>query len=281
MHGHNLVAVYQSRADAERVRQSLIADGFPGTDIRLSGVPGTQTQVAETREEPGFWDWLFGDVPDNDRDVYGTHIRENRAVLSVRAPTEEFYRRALDIMEKSDPVELDDRAEEGVASAALRPGVATAATTGQAGMRTAAAGTARGEQQEQVIPVVKEELSVGKRVTERRTRVKTYVIERPVEEQVMLRDERVIIEHRPVSGTAARDAATMPQQREFDVVERHEEPVVEKRGRVTEEVVVRREATERPETVRGTVQETKVEVEKEPAGVGARPGRPADPTPRR
>jgi hypothetical protein len=60
---------------------------------------------------------------------------------------------------------------------------------------------------------VKEELSVGKRATERHYRVKTYVIEKPVEKQVRLRDERVEIERRPVSESVARGTSTMPQQR--------------------------------------------------------------------
>ena len=55
------------------------------------------------------------------------------------------------------------------------------------------------------------------------------------------------------------------QERVFEVTERHEEPVVEKRAREVEEVVVRREANERVETVRDTVRETKVDVDKEPA----------------
>jgi hypothetical protein len=66
-------------------------------------------------------------------------------------------------------------------------------------------------------------------------------------------------------------------------VERHEEPVVEKRSRATEEVVVRKEVTERPETVRGTVRETKVDVEKEPAttGTGSTASPPNQTNPRR
>ena len=36
MDGHNLVAVYNSRADAERARDRLLAFGIPATDIRLS-----------------------------------------------------------------------------------------------------------------------------------------------------------------------------------------------------------------------------------------------------
>ena len=82
-----------------------------------------------------------------------------------------------------------------------------------------------------------------------------------------MRDERVEIEHRPISRTGD---LRMPQEREIEVVERHEEPFAEKRVTGHEEIVVRKEVVERPETVRGTVRETKVEVEKEPAGTAAR-----------
>jgi hypothetical protein len=97
-----------------------------------------------------------------------------------------------------------------------------------------------------------------------RYRIRTYVVETPVQEQVRLRDERVIVEQRPASGGAPSGAGAM-QNRDFEVTERHEEPVIEKRAREVEEVVVRREANERVETVRDTVRETKVDVDKEPA----------------
>jgi stress response protein YsnF len=121
---------------------------------------------------------------------------------------------------------------------------------------------------EQVIPVVKEELAVGKQASERRYRIRTYVVETPIEQQVSLRDERVIVERRPASGAVGSDADAL-REREFDVVERREDPVVEKRVRPVEEVVVHREANERVEIVRDTVRETKVDVDKELAELGA------------
>ena len=72
------------------------------------------------------------------------------------------------------------------------------------------------------------------------------------------------MERRPASGTVGSDAGAM-QERVFEVTERHEEPVVEKRAREAEEVVVRKEADERVETVRDTVRETKVDVDQGPA----------------
>jgi len=132
-------------------------------------------------------------------------------------------------------------------------------------------------EREEVIPVVKEELEVGKRATERRYRVKSYVVERPIEKTVTVRDERVEIEHRPISHAGN---LSMPQDREIEVVERHEEPFAEKRVTGAEEVVVRKEVVERPETVRGTVRETKVEID-DGRGTATTPTNPSTTPPRR
>ena len=114
--------------------------------------------------------------------------------------------------------------------------------------------------QEEVIPVYEEELKVGKRVIEQgRVRVHAYTVEQPVQKDLTLRDERVEIEHRPV--VAAPAISGMPQEREIDVIERHEEPVVEKRVTGNEEIVVRKEADQHTETVRDTVRHTEVEID--------------------
>jgi len=82
------VAVYNSRADAERVQDRLIAFGIPATDIRLSSA-SAHTGAAAVSERPherhhSFWDWLFGDdVPEHDRGWYHTNLREGRTALSL------------------------------------------------------------------------------------------------------------------------------------------------------------------------------------------------------
>jgi hypothetical protein len=201
--------------------------------------------------------------------------------VSVRAVDQHWHDRIIAIMEEFNPIDIDEdghsvtheRATAGTSTIA-----ATSAPTTRTTARTDLGATARSDmdtgartdmsrEREQVIPVVKEELEVGKRATERRYRVKTYVVEHPVEKTVTVRDERVEIEHRPISRTGD---LRMPQEREIEVVERHEEPFAEKRVTGAEEIVVRKEVVERPETVRGTVRETKVDVEKEPAGTAAR-----------
>ena len=291
MYGYNLVAVYPTIEEARRVSDRLLAEGINAADIRLidaSETGATHDVPREPHRERGFFDWLFAsDVPDYDRERYSTYLSENRAAVSVRAVDQHWHDRIIAIMEEFNPIDIEEDGHT-IAGTHLAAGASTAATTTAgtstsgatsvppAGTASAAAArtdagaatrTGRTREREEVIPVVKEELAVGKRATEQRYRVKSYIIEHPVEKTATVRDERVEIEHRPISRTGD---LRMPQERTIEVVERHEEPFTEKRVTANEEIVVRKEVVERPETVRGTVRETKVDVEKEPAGTAAR-----------
>ena len=116
-------------------------------------------------------------------------------------------------------------------------------------------------QHDQTIPLAEEQVQVGKERVERPVRVRRFVVERPVEQQVNLRDERVEIERRPAQGTTVGDRAF--EERTVEVRESHEIPMVNKTAQVTEEAVVRREDTERAETVRDTVRKEEIEVDRE------------------
>jgi uncharacterized protein (TIGR02271 family) len=116
---------------------------------------------------------------------------------------------------------------------------------------------------EEVIPVAEERLRVGKRdVSHGRVRIRSYVVETPVEEQVTLREERVAVERRPADRAVGGTEQAF-QERTIEAEERGEEAVVSKEARITEEVVVRKEAEQRTETVSDTVRQTEVEVEDE------------------
>lgn len=123
--------------------------------------------------------------------------------------------------------------------------------------------TVMSEGGETVLPVVEEELQVGKREVESGgVRVRSHVIERPVEESVRLREERVSVERRPANRPVTDADARAIKGGDIEVTERSEEAVVAKRARVVEEVVVNKEVVERDEAVRDTVRRTEVEVEK-------------------
>jgi uncharacterized protein (TIGR02271 family) len=109
------------------------------------------------------------------------------------------------------------------------------------------------------VPIVEEQLVVGKREVQRGgARIHTFVTERPVEASVSLHEEHVTVDRRPVNR-AATDADF--QNKDITLTETAEEAVVGKTARVVEEVVVGKTATEHTETVRDTVRRTDVEVD--------------------
>jgi iron-sulfur cluster repair protein YtfE (RIC family) len=112
---------------------------------------------------------------------------------------------------------------------------------------------------EEVIPLGEEVLEVGKRTENRGTaRIHRFVVETPVEQQVTLMSEKVVVERRrPVSDKVTGEILT---EVTVEIVETEEVPTVAKRTRLREEVVVRTERTQRVETVKATVRRDEVEI---------------------
>jgi uncharacterized protein (TIGR02271 family) len=169
-----------------------------------------------------------------------------------------------DIMNRFNPIDVEERASQWRDSgwqgyqADAQPYTMDQMTEerSQYGTRTVNAG------EEVRMPVVEEELRVGKRQVERGgVRIHSRITERPVEENVNLRQERVSVERRPVDRPVGSGDMDAFQEGTVEVTEMGEEAVVEKRARVAEEVVVRKDVEERQETVRDTVRRSDVEVE--------------------
>ncbi len=163
-------------------------------------------------------------------------------------------------------------ANTGTITAASDPYAASTSTTGMGTTGTSATGTGYnsnlsqntgtvGASGEAVIPVVEEELEVGKRqVQSGGAHIRTGVTETPVEQSVNLREEHVTVSRHAVNEPVTNQATAFKEQ-SFEVTETAEVPVVAKQARVVEEVVVGKTATERTETVHDTVRRTDVEVE--------------------
>ena len=112
------------------------------------------------------------------------------------------------------------------------------------------------------IPVIEEELQVGKRTVEKGgVRVKTGISEREVEETVTLRDEKIHVDRRPVNRAASDADFDAVTEGEFVLTEQDEEAVVGKTARVVEEVVVGKDVIEQNKTISDTVRKTEVDVE--------------------
>jgi len=113
--------------------------------------------------------------------------------------------------------------------------------------------------------VVEEDVSIGKREVERgHVRIYSRVTEQPVEESVRLREEKVTVERRPVDRPATEADFAAAGKDVIEMTETAEEPVVTKRARVVEEVVVHKDVTEHTETVHGAERHTDVDVQREP-----------------
>ena len=128
----------------------------------------------------------------------------------------------------------------------------------------------RTEADVQVIPVGEETLNVGTRTVQGETvRVRRVVVETPVERDVALREERVIVERRKPTSAASTATQGILSETVAEMTDTYQVAEVWKSVRVTEEVVLRREVTERRETVRDTVRRDEVVVEQAPRALPA------------
>jgi uncharacterized protein (TIGR02271 family) len=118
------------------------------------------------------------------------------------------------------------------------------------------------------VPVVHEELHVGKRTVQRGgVRIFNRVVDQPVEEKVVLREEKVLVDRRPANRPAT-EAEMRAQDEVIEVRAMAEEPVIGKRARVVEEITVGKETRERTENIRDTVRRSDVNIEQLDASRG-------------
>jgi uncharacterized protein (TIGR02271 family) len=179
-------------------------------------------------------------VPEEEAHYYAEGVRRGGTLVTVSAASDDAATCAAQVMREHGAVDIEHRAAQWK-------------ERGWSGQVSAG--------EEQVIPVTEEELAIGKREVGRGA-VKVYsrVIETPVEEKVSLREEHVQVERRPVDRPiSAGDEAF--QEKTIEVREMAEEPVVQKRARITEEVRVGKQATQREQTIRDKVKKTDVQVE--------------------
>jgi len=253
MNIRTITAMFDSADAATRARARLLEVGLPAEDVQVI-YQGDGAERAGS-DHKGLWESIkdFFTDDDDDRATYEEGIRRGGHMLTARVDDEDADD-VIQLLENSDAIDLDKRADEWRAegwtgTSSARP-VATEAAAARAGS-------------EEAIPVVQERLRVGKREVDRGgVRVRSYVVEEPVNEQVNLREERVDVERRPVNQRVRAGAADdLLRDRTIEMTESAEEAIVSKDAEVTEEVVVRKFEGERTEGVSDTVRRTEVDVE--------------------
>ena len=257
MSEETIVAVYDTVAHADAAVRDLAAANVPSGAISrhssatsASATSGVGDADTSSRGQ-GFWSGLFGGEPNHDTAVYDRSMEGGSTVVTVRVP-DEHVESVSRILELHNPIDIDERAT-GYGLAATGAAKATATST--------ATPTGTGEQ---VIPLTEEQIAVGKRLVDRgTTRVRRFVVETPVEQNVTLHSEHATIERRP-AGANARASDADFTDRVIEVRETDEEAIVGKTAHVREEVVIRKDVTDRVETIHDTVRREDVEIEKTP-----------------
>ncbi len=315
-HDNQIVAMYETDAQARSAKDMLVGKGVSASSIQLVSQgqdTGTLGGVNAEDANGGVWGAirsLF--VPDDDRSAYSHAVGRGHAMLVV-TPAAGTDRVALvHALESTDPVDFDAKLEEwrqsgydtttphkdyvgsmppamnspvaamadadpvvtpgatGGASYATPPAtstkVADSAPTGSAkmGAMTAAPATAMpvAGTADETIKLMEERLRVGKReVAAGAVRIRSYIVERPVEEQVSLHNESVQIERRPVDRAVTDADVAAFQERTIEARATSEEAVVAKDARVVEEIGLKKTATDRVETIHDTVRKTEVEID--------------------
>ncbi len=305
MEHETIVAIYDTAAHAQAAVRDLEAANVPASDISQHAKDGSMTGASHSTapiHEKGFWASLFGGEPDHDTSVYGHSINDGATVVTVKIAAER-YDEAAAILEKHDPLDLDERSQQyGVASgsAATPTGYvghagmtdtvigshdskvepaygateagaigasgltpAPVKATGSTGLGAKAEGMVEGAKGD-TLQLAEEFLDLGKRaVRGGTTRIRRYTVEKPVEENVTLHNERVVLDRRPVTDGRVLANADFTDKT-ISMTETNEEAVVSKTARVVEEIGLHKEASDRVETVRDTLRKDDVEVEQVP-----------------
>jgi uncharacterized protein (TIGR02271 family) len=258
-----VIGVFDNATEAQQAVEELISRGFSRDRIDVSvrntstDTTTTHTDEHEHEHESGigkFFSSLFGSDDDDDTRKYTT-VASRGSVVTVHAQSDDEAARAADILDDAGAVDVDERAA-------------------QYGYTAASTGTTTGSTLENQVrdfgtddtgltaKVIEENLQVGKRTVETGgARLRSRIVERPVEESVRLRQERVTVQRTPVNRPATEADFANFKEGQIEVVEHAEVPVVAKEARVVEEVSLGKQVEERQETIRDTVRSTEVEVE--------------------
>jgi stress response protein YsnF len=222
--------MYDDAAKAEKVVNEIVNAGINRDQVQvLSGNGSGTASVIDKLSEQG--------VEKDEAAVYAEAIGKGRSMVTVQAPDERADE-TFEMMNELGAQDLDELLAE-------------------------ARGSQEQEEAEETVPVVEEQVSIGKRKVMRGgVRVTSTVSERPVEETVRLREEKVEVEKTEADRKLSpQEAEKAFQQKTVELAETAEEAVISKEARVVEEVSLRKSAAEREETVQTKARRTDVKVE--------------------
>ncbi|GAA4451011.1 hypothetical protein GCM10023189_12490 [Nibrella saemangeumensis] len=256
-------------------------DHFRDRHKNTSGTWGEE--VADDTKDVGsgigdFFRSLFGGSDDNDDYKKYNEVGRRGCVVAVHVSSMDEAERVADILDDCGAVNVDERAGQYWSGSTSGSDMTTGSGyTAGSGMTTNAFAdtdvtnrdfdrTNRdSDHTDRSIPIIEEQMNVGKREVETGgARIRSRIVERPVEENLRLRTEHVHVERNPVDRPTSESDLNTFKEEQIELTERAEVPVVNKEARVVEEVRLTKDVEERQETVRDTVRKTEVDVDQIP-----------------
>ncbi len=253
MKKQTVVGIFNTAAEAKKAVQQLQSAGFERDFVDMSqAVPGTGAKSGKDSQDSdgvsGFFNSLFGGDNDEAR-TYADVARSGHSVVTAHVDTAEQARKAADILDNAGALDVNSKAAEY--------GVSNSDTAGR--------DKSQGQSNGLTAKVIEEKLEVGKRTEQTGgVRLRSRIVEKPVEASVRLRQEHVTVQRTPVNRPATDADFKSFKEGEVAVTESAERAVVAKEAHVVEEVSLGKNVTEREETIRETVRNTEVNVEQIP-----------------
>ena len=246
-----IVAAFDSGEHAAAAVRALKAGGFHANDISIFDRSRFGGANAAALREPGIWNRLLGgDLFKHEAHIYGAAVEQGGTVVTVRVPESEVAH-ASGILNVHRPVDVHDRAvTTGIAPVAHVEAAAKQIDAAPlAAVQTVAVTAKATEIHDEVLRLAEEQLRVGKEMYESgRARVRRFVTEREVEENVTLHEEHAEVLRRAVSQPA--NLADIDwNDAEIEVVETAERALVSKTARVIEEIELKKVGTDHIETI--------------------------------
>ncbi len=254
MNNQTVIGVFDTKAQANSAKEALTKEGFTGSDIDVSqyGSHGSRSEEYHDDHDSSigrFFDNLFGDDDDDyeRRRTVGREVASRGTVVTVHTSGMEKAKKAANILDRYGAIDMDDRYQQYESDS-----FDASANRNRLNERFGDIDT------DGTIEVIKEDVKVGKREVETGgVTVRSHIVERPVEEDIRLRTEKVTVTRTPVDRAA--DSADFRDQT-ISMKETAEEAVVSKTARVVEEINVKKDVDTRTETVRETARETEVDI---------------------
>ncbi|GAB3813518.1 YsnF/AvaK domain-containing protein [Pontibacter rugosus] len=244
-----VIGIFDYGVDAQMAAQQLEKAGVANSkiDVIVNGAkdkstPGTanNTTNADSNNRVGNF---FNSMLDNrDESARYSELAQKGSVVTVHTTSRDEARKVAETLDKCGAIDVNERASQG--------GTMTSSAKGKWTDSSAS------------IPVVEENMQVGKREVETGgVRLRSRIVERPVEEKLRLREEHVHVERNPVNRPANEKDLASFKDGEKIMTEHAEVPLMKKEARVVEEVRLEKDSTSREETVKGTVRKQDVEVD--------------------